>query len=108
MPQPHQYEFARLNLDYTMMSKRKLLALVEGGTVGGWDDPRMPTIAGMRRRGYRPDAIRAFCDMIGVAKNNSVVDLGKLEYCVRDDLNKTAPRAMAVRPSSYSVSRSDS
>ena len=96
MPQPHQYEFARLNLDYTMMSKRKLLALVEGGTVGGWDDPRMPTIAGMRRRGYRPDAIRAFCDMIGVAKNNSVVDLGKLEYCVRDDLNKTAPRAMAV------------
>jgi glutaminyl-tRNA synthetase len=95
-PRPHQYEFARLALDYTVMSKRKLLQLVEGGLVSGWDDPRMPTIAGMRRRGYRPDAIRAFCDMIGVAKNNSVVDIGKLEYCVRDDLNRTAPRALGV------------
>src|SRR5262245_12012334 len=95
-PEPRQYEFARLSLDYTMMSKRKLLQLVENRTVAGWDDPRMPTIAGMRRRGYRPEAIRAFCDMIGVAKNNSTVDIGKLEFCVRDDLNRTAPRAMAV------------
>src|SRR5262249_2491559 len=70
--------------------------LVQKGLVTGWDDPRMPTVAGMRRRGYRPEAIRAFCDMIGVAKNNSVVDIGKLEYCVRDDLNRSAPRAMAV------------
>ncbi|MCC6997157.1 MAG: glutamine--tRNA ligase [Deltaproteobacteria bacterium] len=93
---PRQYEFARLNIDYTVMSKRKLLDLVTRGLVSGWDDPRMPTIAGMRRRGYRPEAIRAFCDLIGVAKNNSVVDLGKLEFCVRDDLNKSAPRAMAV------------
>jgi glutaminyl-tRNA synthetase len=95
-PRPRQYEFARLSLDYTVMSKRKLLELVQSGAVSGWDDPRMPTIAGMRRRGYRPEAIRAFCDMIGVAKNNSTVDIGKLEYCVRDDLNRTAPRAMAV------------
>jgi glutaminyl-tRNA synthetase len=95
-PRPRQYEFARLSLDYTVMSKRKLLQLVEQNVVAGWDDPRMPTIAGMRRRGYRPEAIRAFCDMIGVAKNNSTVDIGKLEYCVRDDLNRSAPRAMAV------------
>jgi glutaminyl-tRNA synthetase len=95
-PVPRQYEFARLNLDYTVMSKRKLLQLVEQKHVSGWDDPRMPTIAGMRRRGYRPEAIRAFCDMIGVAKNNSVVDIGKLEYCVRDDLNRIAPRVLAV------------
>ena len=95
-PAPRQYEFARLNIDYTVMSKRKLLQLVEGGHVTGWDDPRMPTIAGMRRRGYRPEAIRAFCDLIGVARTNSVVDLGKLEFSVRDDLNKVAPRAMAV------------
>src|SRR5215510_2170693 len=93
---PHQYEFARLALDYTVMSKRKLLRLVEEGVVAGWDDPRMPTIAGMRRRGYSPEAIRAFCDLIGVAKNNSTVDVGKLEFCVRDDLNRTAPRVMGV------------
>jgi glutaminyl-tRNA synthetase len=95
-PRPHQYEFARLGIDYTVMSKRKLLELVQTKAVSGWDDPRMPTIAGMRRRGYRPEAIRAFCDLIGVSKHNSLVDLGKLEFCVRDDLNKAAPRAMAV------------
>jgi glutaminyl-tRNA synthetase len=93
---PRQYEFARLNLDYTVMSKRKLLRLVEEGHVSGWDDPRMPTIAGMRRRGYRPEAIRAFADLIGVAKVNSTVDLGKLEFCVRDDLNWVAPRVLGV------------
>ena len=93
---PYQHEFARLNLDYTVMSKRKLLTLVEDGHVSGWDDPRMPTIAGMRRRGYRPEAIRAFADLIGVAKVNSVVDIGKLEYCVRDDLNWIAPRVLGV------------
>ncbi|HEY0480364.1 MAG TPA: glutamine--tRNA ligase/YqeY domain fusion protein [Kofleriaceae bacterium] len=95
-PRPHQYEFARLQLDYTVMSKRKLLTLVQGGHVSGWDDPRMPTIAAMRRRGYSPEAIRAFADMIGVAKANSWVDIGKLEYCVRDDLNRSAPRVMGV------------
>jgi glutaminyl-tRNA synthetase len=95
-PRPHQYEFARLQLDYTVMSKRKLLSLVQAGHVTGWDDPRMPTIAAMRRRGYSPEAIRAFADMIGVAKANSWVDLGKLEYCVRDDLNRTAPRVLGV------------
>jgi len=95
-PRPHQYEFARLQLDYTVMSKRKLLMLVQGGQVSGWDDPRMPTIAAMRRRGYSPDAIRAFADMIGVAKANSWVDIGKLEYCVRDDLNRNAPRVLGV------------
>jgi glutaminyl-tRNA synthetase len=101
---PYQYEFARLNLDYTVMSKRKLLTLVEEGHVSGWDDPRMPTIAGMRRRGYRPEAIRAFADLIGVAKVNSVVDLGKLEFCVRDDLNWVAPRVMGVlRPLKVTV-----
>ena len=93
---PYQYEFARLNLDYTVMSKRKLLTLVQDGHVSGWDDPRMPTIAGMRRRGSRPEAIRAFADLIGVAKVNSVVDIGKLEYCVRDDLNWIAPRVLGV------------
>nr|HEX4314918.1 glutamate--tRNA ligase family protein [Kofleriaceae bacterium] len=93
---PHQYEFARLALDYTVMSKRKLLALVQGGTVTGWDDPRMPTIAGMRRRGYAAVAIRAFCDMIGISKANSMVDIGKLEYCVRQELDKNTPRAMGV------------
>jgi glutaminyl-tRNA synthetase len=93
---PHQYEFARLALDYTVMSKRKLLRLVEEGHVSGWDDPRMPTIAGMRRRGYRPEAIRAFADLIGVAKVNSTVDLAKLEFCVRDDLNWVAPRVLGV------------
>jgi len=95
-PRPHQYDFARLQLDYTVMSKRKLLALVQGGQVSGWDDPRMPTIAAMRRRGYSPEAIRAFADMIGVAKANSWVDIGKLEYCVRDDLNRHAPRVLGV------------
>jgi glutaminyl-tRNA synthetase len=95
-PRPHQYEFARLSLDYTVMSKRKLLALVQDGVVSGWDDPRMPTIAGMRRRGYSPEALRAFADLIGVAKANSWVDLGKLEYCVRDDLNHNAPRVLGV------------
>ena len=93
---PHQYEFARLALEYTVMSKRKLLALVESNHVRGWDDPRMPTIAGMRRRGYSPEALRAFADMIGVAKANSMVDIGKLEHCVRDDLNQTAPRVLGV------------
>ncbi len=96
LSRPQQIEFARLNLDNTVMSKRKLLDLVERGYVSGWDDPRMPTIAGMRRRGYRPEAIRAFCDMIGVAKVNSTVDLGKLEYAVRDDLNRVAPRVLGV------------
>ncbi|MCA9515385.1 MAG: glutamine--tRNA ligase/YqeY domain fusion protein [Myxococcales bacterium] len=95
-PRPHQYEFARLNLDYTMMSKRRLRILVEEGHVEGWDDPRMPTIAGHRRRGVTPEAIRAFAELVGVAKTNSVVDLGKLEFCVRDDLNQRAPRVMAV------------
>ncbi len=95
-PRPRQYEFARLALEYTVMSKRKLLTLVTAGHVQGWDDPRMPTIAAMRRRGYSPAAIRAFCDMIGVAKANSLVDIGKLEYCVRDDLNHTAPRVLGV------------
>jgi glutaminyl-tRNA synthetase len=93
---PYQYEFARLALDYTVMSKRKLLELVEGGLVSGWDDPRLPTIAGLRRRGVTAEAIRAFCDMIGVAKTNSRVDIGKLEYAVRDDLNQRAPRVMCV------------
>jgi len=93
---PHQYEFARLNLDYTVMSKRKLLALVGEGFVNGWDDPRMPTIAAMRRRGISPEAILAFADLVGVAKVNSTVDIEKLEFCVRDDLNWTAPRVMGV------------
>src|SRR6476620_8705333 len=95
-PRPHQYESARLQLEYTVMSKRKLLGLVTGGHVRGWDDPRMPTLAALRRRGYSPEAIRAFCDMIGVAKANSSVDIGKLEYCLRDDLNQNAPRALGV------------
>ena len=95
-PRPRQYEFARLALEYTLMSKRKLRQLVEEGHVRGWDDPRMPTLAALRRRGYSPEAIRTFCDMIGVAKANSLVDIGKLEYCVRDDLNKTAPRVLGV------------
>jgi len=93
---PQQIEFARLNLNYTVLSKRKLLQLVEGGYVSGWDDPRMPTISGLRRRGYTPEAIRIFCDVIGVAKNNTVVDIALLEHCLRDDLNKRAPRRMVV------------
>jgi len=95
-PRPHQYEFARLVLDYTVMSKRKLLLLVKDGLVDGWDDPRMPTIAGLRRRGVRPEAIRAFAEMIGVAKTNSAVDIGKLEYCIREDLDQLSPRYMGV------------
>ena len=87
---PQQIEFARLNLNYTVMSKRKLLELVKGGFVKGWDDPRMPTISGLRRRGYTPEAIRDFCDRIGVAKADSTVDIGLLEHCVREDLNKRA------------------
>ncbi len=93
---PQQIEFARLNLTYTVMSKRKLLELVKGGYVKGWDDPRLPTMKGIRRRGYTPEAIRAFCDRIGVAKFNSTIDMGLLEFCVREHLNKVAPRVMAV------------
>lgn len=91
-----QIEFARLNLNYTLTSKRKCLRLVKDGIVDGWDDPRMSTICGMRRRGYTKDALKDFCDRIGVAKSNSVVDFNLLEHCVREDLNKKAPRAMAV------------
>jgi glutaminyl-tRNA synthetase len=93
---PEQTEFARLALDYTVMSKRKLLQLVNGGHVSGWDDPRMPTIAGLRRRGVTPESIRAFCESIGVAKSNSRVDLAKFEHVIRDDLNQRAPRVMGV------------
>jgi glutaminyl-tRNA synthetase len=93
---PQQIEFARLNLTHTVLSKRKLIALVEGGYVTGWDDPRMPTISGIRRRGYTPAAIRSFCDRIGLARRDSTVDMALLEYCLREDLNKRAPRAMAV------------
>ena len=92
----HQYEFARLFLNYTVMSKRKLLQLVEKKIVSGWDDPRMPTLAGMRRRGYSPAAIQDFCERIGVAKANSLVDIGQLEFSVRHDLDKRVPRVMAV------------
>ncbi|NOX61019.1 MAG: glutamine--tRNA ligase/YqeY domain fusion protein [Chloroflexi bacterium] len=95
-PRPHQYEFARLELDYTVMSKRKLLQLVEEGLVSGWDDPRMPTLMGMRRRGITPDAIRRFCDIIGVAKTNSRVKYELFEHTVRDDLNYRSPRVMCV------------
>jgi glutaminyl-tRNA synthetase len=93
---PQQIEFARLNLTYTVMSKRKLLQLVTDKHVSGWDDPRMPTISGLRRRGFTPEAIRAFCDEIGVAKRENVIDVGLLEFHVREDLNRRAPRAMAV------------
>ena len=93
---PQQIEFARLNLTYTALSKRKLLQLVQQGHVSGWDDPRMPTLAGFRRRGYTPEAIRTFCERIGVAKRNSTVDIAMLEHCLREDLNKRAPRVMAV------------
>lgn len=93
---PRQIEFARLNINYTVMSKRKLLELVEEGYVSGWDDPRMPTLVGLRRRGYTPESIRNFCELIGVAKKESCVDLGLLEYCVREDLDKRAPRVMGV------------
>lgn len=93
---PRQYEFSRLNLEYTVMSKRKLNALVQDGHVSGWDDPRMPTIAGLRRRGYSPSAIREFCQRIGVTKQDNVVEMAALESCIRDELNERAPRAMAV------------
>ncbi len=93
---PQQIEFARLNLSYTVMSKRKLRQLVEEGLVSGWDDPRMPTLSGLRRRGYTPEAIRDFCERIGVAKSNSVVDIALLEHCLREDLNRRALRRMAV------------
>ncbi len=93
---PQQIEFARLNISYTVMSKRKLLELVQDGHVNGWDDPRLPTIAGMRRRGYPPEAIRKFCETVGVTKYNSLTDIALLEHCVRDELNRTARRMMAV------------
>jgi glutaminyl-tRNA synthetase len=93
---PQQIEFARLNLTYTVMSKRKLLQLVQQGRVSGWDDPRLPTICGLRRRGYSPEAIRNFCQVIGVNKFNSTIDIALLEHCLREDLNKTSPRVMAV------------
>src|SRR5690606_14841268 len=91
-----QYEFARLNMNYTIMSKRKLLKLVNEGHVTGWDDPRMPTISGMRRRGYTPESIRDFCEKIGVARRDNVIDVGLLEFCVREHLNKIALRRMVV------------
>ncbi len=93
---PHQYEFARLNLNYTVMSKRKLLQLVQDKVVNGWDDPRMPTISGLRRRGYTAASIRKFCETIGVAKRENVINVSLLDFCLREDLNKTAPRVMAV------------
>ncbi len=95
-PRPHQFEFSRLNLSYTVVSKRKLLQLVKEGHVAGWDDPRMPTLSGMRRRGVTPEAIRAFCERVGVTKVDSRVDTGLLEYSIRDDLNHKAPRVMCV------------
>ena len=95
-PRPRQIEFARLNLSYMVMSKRKLMELVQKGIVSGWDDPQMPTLSGMRRRGYTPAAIRNFCERIGVSKNDSLIDMALLENCVRDDLNESAPRVMAV------------
>jgi glutaminyl-tRNA synthetase len=95
-PRPYQHEFARLGINYTVMSKRKLLELVEGGEVDGWDDPRLPTIAGYKRRGYTPESILNFCDSIGVAKANSMVDVAQLEFAIRDDLNTKVPRVMCV------------
>ena len=93
---PRQYEFSRLNLEYTVLSKRRLIQLVEENHVSGWDDPRMPTIAGLRRRGYTPESVREFCKRIGVTKMDNMVEMGMLEACIRDDLNVNAPRAMAV------------
>ena len=93
---PYQHEFARLGINYTVMSKRKLLELVEGGQVSGWDDPRLPTIAGYKRRGYTPESILTFCDQIGIAKANSMVDVAQLEFTIRDDLNKKVPRVLCV------------
>ncbi len=95
-PRPYQHEFARLGINYTVMSKRKLLELVESGVVSGWDDPRLPTIAGYKRRGYTPESILNFCDSIGVAKANSIVDVAQLEFSIRDDLNRKVPRVMCV------------
>jgi len=95
-PRPYQHEFARLGINYTVMSKRKLLELVEGGQVNGWNDPRLPTIAGYKRRGYTPESILNFCESIGVAKANSMVDVAQLEFSIRDDLNKKVPRVMSV------------
>jgi len=95
-PRPYQHEFARLGINYTVMSKRKLLELVDGGYVDGWDDPRLPTIAGYRRKGYTPESILTFCDQVGVAKANSTVDVSQLEFCIRDDLNTKVPRVLAV------------
>lgn len=95
-PRPYQHEFARLGINYTVMSKRKLLELVNEKRVSGWDDPRLPTIAGLRRRGYTPESILNFCDQIGIAKANSTVDVSQLEFCIRDDLNTKVPRVMAV------------
>ncbi len=95
-PRPYQHEFARLGMNYTVMSKRKLLELVNGNYVQGWDDPRLPTIAGYKRRGYTPEAILNFCDQIGIAKANSMVDVAQLEFCIRDDLNPKVPRVMCV------------
>ena len=93
---PQQIEFARLNINYTVLSKRKLIELVTGGYVSGWDDPRMPTLSGIRRRGYTPASVRNFCERVGVAKRDSCVDMGLLEFCLREDLEKNAPRAMGV------------
>jgi len=95
-PRPYQHEFARLGINYTVMSKRKLLELVNGNYVNGWDDPRLPTIAGYKRRGYTPESILNFCDQIGIAKANSMVDVSQLEFCIRDDLNAKVPRVMCV------------
>ena len=95
-PRPYQHEFARLGINYTVMSKRKLLELVDGKYVNGWDDPRMPTIAGYKRRGYTPQSILNFCEQIGIAKANSMVDVAQLEFCIRDDLNKKVPRVLSV------------
>ena len=95
-PRPHQYEFARLAVTYTILSKRKLLELVTSGHVSGWDDPRMPTLSGLRRRGYTPEALRSFCETIGVSKTNSVVEVELLEACLRDDLNRRSPRVLCV------------
>lgn len=95
-PRPYQHEFARLGMNYTVMSKRKLLELVNGNYVNGWDDPRLPTIAGYKRRGYTPESVLNFCDQIGIAKANSMVDVAQLEFCIRDDLNQKVPRVMCV------------
>ncbi|TNH21520.1 glutamate--tRNA ligase family protein, partial [Testudinibacter sp. TR-2022] len=95
-PLPHQYEFSRLNLESTLTSKRKLLQLVTDNVVDGWNDPRMPTISGLRRRGYTPASLREFCERIGVTKQDNTVEFSALEACIRDDLNINAPRAMAV------------